>query len=175
MEKSNIKNILGKRIVFLIHSIYPPNKSKILLWITKHKYKAFGSRSTIMSPVVIYGKQHISIGKDTDIGAFVHIWGNGGVTIGDRVLIASHVAITSLTHDHAYSNLKTAPTVSKPIVISDDVWIGSHAIIMPGVMIGKGAVVGAGAVVTRDVPEMAIVMGVPAKIIKYRTIDKLIK
>jgi maltose O-acetyltransferase len=55
----------------------------------------------------------------------------------------------------------------KPVVI-DDVWIGGHVIILPGVHIGKGAIVGAGAVVTKDVPEYAIVGGSPAKVIKYR-------
>lgn len=63
--------------------------------------------------------------------------------------------------------------------IGDDVWIGTRAIIMPGVTIGNGAVVGAGAVVTRDVPPYAIVGGVPAKVIRYRfdidTIGKLTK
>ena len=56
----------------------------------------------------------------------------------------------------------------KTIVISDDVWIGGHVIILPGVHIGNGAIVGAGAVVTKDVPQYAIVGGNPAKVIKYR-------
>lgn len=55
-----------------------------------------------------------------------------------------------------------------PFHIDDDVWIGTRAIIMPGVTIGKGAIIGAGAVVTKDVPPYAIVVGAPAKIIKYR-------
>ena len=57
----------------------------------------------------------------------------------------------------------------KPVIIGDDVWIGGRVIILPGVTIGNGAIVGAGAVVTRDVPEYAIVGGVPAKVIKMRT------
>lgn len=56
----------------------------------------------------------------------------------------------------------------KPIVIGDDVWIGARSIILKGVHIGKGAVIAAGAVVSRDVPEYAIVGGVPARVIKYR-------
>lgn len=62
--------------------------------------------------------------------------------------------------------------------IGNDVWIGHAAIIMPGVKIGHGAIVGSGAVVTKDIPPYAIVVGVPAKVIKYRfdsdTIDKLL-
>ena len=53
-------------------------------------------------------------------------------------------------------------------IIGDDVWIGTRAIIMPGVKIGKGVIVGAGAVVTKDIPDYAVVGGVPAKILKYR-------
>lgn len=54
------------------------------------------------------------------------------------------------------------------VVIGNDVWIGMRVIIMPGVKIGNGVVIGAGAVVTKDVPDFAIVGGVPAKIIRYR-------
>ena len=56
----------------------------------------------------------------------------------------------------------------KPIVIGNDVWIGGHVIILPGVQIGNGAIVGAGAVVTKNVPDYAIVGGNPARIIRYR-------
>ena len=60
----------------------------------------------------------------------------------------------------------------QPITIGDDVWIGRRVMLLPGVSIGKGAVIGAGAVVTKDVPEFAVVGGVPAKIIKWRKQDE---
>ena len=60
----------------------------------------------------------------------------------------------------------------KTIIIGDDVWIGGHVIILPGVNIGNGAIVGAGAVVTRDVPEYAVVGGNPAKVIRFRNGEK---
>lgn len=66
--------------------------------------------------------------------------------------------------------MRYAPIIAKPVIIKDDVWIGSNAVIMPGITIGKGAVIGAGAVVTKDVPPNAIVMGIPAKLVKYREI-----
>ena len=59
-------------------------------------------------------------------------------------------------------------TLEKPVVISNDVWIGARVIILPGVNIGEGSVLGAGCVVTRDVPPYTVVGGVPAKVIKQR-------
>lgn len=54
------------------------------------------------------------------------------------------------------------------ITLGDDVWIGANSVILPGVTIGRGAVIGAGAVVTKDIPEYAIAVGNPARVIKYR-------
>jgi maltose O-acetyltransferase len=166
--KEKLKKILGKKLVDVIHSIYPITISKVTLLFVKYKFKHFGKKSTIIFPSVFFGYNNISIGEYTDIGAFANIWGNGGLFIGDRVLIASHVVITTLTHDYSFHQIKFAPSISKPIRIENDVWIGTHAVIMPGITIGEGAVVGAGAVVTKDVPPYAIVVGVPAKIVKYR-------
>lgn len=59
-------------------------------------------------------------------------------------------------------------SVVKEVSIGNDVWIGMRSIIMPGVTIGNGVVIGAGAVVTKDVPDYAVVGGVPARIIKFR-------
>jgi acetyltransferase-like isoleucine patch superfamily enzyme len=67
----------------------------------------------------------------------------------------------------------------KKVIIKNDVWIGANSVIMPGITIGNGAIIGAGAVVTKDVPDYAVVAGVPAKVIKYRfdekTISKLLE
>ncbi len=103
----------------------------------------------------------LRVGNGVSINAFVHIWAQGGVSIGDSSLIASHVAITSLTHGTGAETF-AGSLVSKPVEIGRNVWIGSHAVILPGVTIGDGAVVGAGAVVTRNVEAGDVVAGVPA-------------
>ncbi|RZK02633.1 MAG: acyltransferase, partial [Flavobacterium sp.] len=113
--------------------------------------------------------KNLSVGEDCSLNSFIHIWaGKSGVKIGNRVMIASHVAITSLTHDYSSKNMKTEPPVDKPIIIENDVWIGSHAVIMPGITIGEGAVVGAGSVVTKNVEPYTIVIGNPARFYKRR-------
>jgi len=122
-------------------------------------------------PFVLFGSQQVEIGNNVSISAFFQLHGMGGVQIGDRVMIASHVAITSLTHDHtALVMYRTGLT--KPDVIEDDVWIGAHCVILPGVTIGRGAVIGAGSMVTHDVPPSSVVAGVPARVIRHdRFID----
>lgn len=124
----------------------------------------------IQHPVVIEHPEKVSIGRGCSIAAFLHIWGGGGVVIGDRVLIASHVSIVSETHDHTKHPM-TETAVRKPVTIEDDVWLGTHCTIMPGVTVGRGAVVGAGAVVTKDVEPFSINVGVPCKRVGQRQLS----
>ena len=88
-----------------------------------------GKNIHIAFPLTFEGKFNIEIGNDVSINSFVHIWGHGGVKIGNRVMIATHVAISSLTYDYGYQNMRFAPIVSKPIIIEDDDWIESNALI----------------------------------------------
>ncbi len=129
----------------------------------------------IHRPVKIHGMEHITVGDGCSINAFVHIWGTGGVDIGDNVMIASHVSISSLTHNHNEESMRYSEVVRKQVIIEDDVWIGSGAVILPGILIGKGAVVGAGAIVTKNVPPYAIVVGNPARIMAMRKIAIVMK
>lgn len=118
-------------------------------------------------PICIQGADNVILGDDVAISSFVHMWGDGGIRIGNRVMIASHTAITTLTHDYREERMQ-GTLLRKEVVIEDDVWIGAHCTIMPGIRIGKGAVVGAGSVVTRNVEPYAIVIGSPARVWKYR-------
>jgi acetyltransferase-like isoleucine patch superfamily enzyme len=110
----------------------------------------------------------IRIGRDCLIGEYTVIRGQGGVTIGDRVYTSPMTQIIAVNHvfnDPDRPFIEQGIT-AQGIVIEDDVWLGSAAVITDGVRVGKGSVVAAGAVVTRDVPPHAVVAGVPAKIIK---------
>ena len=101
----------------------------------------------------------ISIGANTNINKKCVLDGRGGLSIGNNVDIAQEVNIWTEQHDY---NSPTYNSVNKRVVIEDYVWIASRATILPGVKIGRGAVV------TKDVPPLAIVAGVPAKTIGQR-------
>ena len=110
----------------------------------------------------------IKVGRGTFIGESVVIRGQGGVTIGDRVLIAPLVKILAVNHN--FEDL-TRPILeqgitARGIVIEDGAWLGAGAAILDGVRVGRGSVVGANAVVTRDVPAHSLVVGSPARVIR---------
>ncbi|MDU0967917.1 MAG: DapH/DapD/GlmU-related protein [Actinomycetaceae bacterium] len=107
---------------------------------------------------------HLHIGADTFINSGVHVQDQGGVFLGERVLVGHDVVFATVNHDLAPKRRGVLTTA--PIHVGDDVWIGAKAVILPGVTIGEGAVVAAGAVITRDVEPYTVVGGVPAKAIK---------
>lgn len=108
----------------------------------------------------------IRIGRGSYVGPQCVLFGMGGIEIGEQVMIAPKVVISSVEHPHRDTNrpMYEQDRVFGRIGIGDDVYIGSGAVITPGVTIGRGAVIGAGAVVTRDVPGHAFAFGVPARI-----------
>lgn len=110
--------------------------------------------------------QKVSLGCGVVIAEFVHIWGGGGVIIGNNVIIASHAAITSQTHDIEAEKYRDS-SVRKKVVIGNNVWIGSGAVVLPGISIGDNSIIGAGSVVTKDVPSNVVIAGVPAKLIRH--------
>jgi len=110
----------------------------------------------------------IKIGRDSLIGEYSVIRGQGGVSIGDRVYTSPFTQIIAVNHvfDNPNRPFVEQGITAEGIVIENDVWLGAGAIITDGVRVGQGAVVAAGAVVTKDVPPHTVVGGVPAKLIK---------
>lgn len=126
----------------------------------------FDWSSAIYRNVDLRSPQRISVGKGTVINKNCMIDGrNGGVTIGDNVDIAQEVNIWTEQHDY---NSPSYDAIGGAVVIEDYAWIASRATILPGVTIGRGAVVACCSVVTKDVPPMTIVAGVPARKIGER-------
>lgn len=113
--------------------------------------------------------QGIKVGDRSQLGQNARI--GPYTTIGDDVVMGPDVVIMTTSHafeDPVVPINRQGSLPIKPIIIGNDVWIGTRAIILPGVKVGDKAIIGAGSVVTKDVPPLAIVGGVPAKIIRYR-------
>lgn len=125
-------------------------------------------------------KVKLVFGNNVQINDYVHMVAMNKITIGDNVLIASHVFISDNSHgsykgDERDSDPNIPPTereyVTAPVNIGKNVWIGEGVCIMPGVSIGKGCVIGAHSIITKDIPDYCIAAGSPAKIIKKYNLD----
>lgn len=114
--------------------------------------------------------RNIFIGKDVFINCGCHFQDQGGIYIGDGVLIGSQSVLATINHGMLPE--ERADTHPAPIHIGNKVWIGSHVTILPGVTIGDGAVIAAGAVVTKDVAANTVVSGVPAKLLKHISLER---
>ena len=153
----------------------PVSSSKGTLWCRKlrrrvvsHIFDFCGKEVNVEKGAFFGDGKRISIGEGSGIGVNCNV--HGPLTMGCNVMMGPDVTI--LTHSHIFDNtdipMNKQGTIIKPVSIGDDVWIGMRSIIMPGVKIGNGVIIGAGAIVTKDVPDYAVVAGVPAKVIKYR-------
>lgn len=107
----------------------------------------------------------VHIGAGSGVGQGTVLYGNGGLAIGDDVLIAGQCFIVASSHAHARRDLPMSRQgfTARGITIANNVWIGAGAKILDGVTIGEGAIVGANAVVTRDVAPWTRVAGIPAR------------
>jgi acetyltransferase-like isoleucine patch superfamily enzyme len=112
------------------------------------------------------GAGGIAIGRGSYVGPYCVLFGMGGIEIGEQVMIAPGAVLSSVQHpwDDPSRPMYEQPRVYGKIAIEDDVYVGSNAVVTPGVRIGRGAVIGAGAVVTHDVPAYAVAVGVPARL-----------
>jgi acetyltransferase-like isoleucine patch superfamily enzyme len=112
---------------------------------------------------LVQHKDKLKIGYKTDIGAFTYINAKHGVIIEDYVQIGSHCSIYSVS---------TIDNKEGEVVLKKGCRIGSHSVIMPGVMIGEKSIIGAFSFVNMDVPDNTVAVGVPVKVIKKIKEDK---
>lgn len=110
-----------------------------------------------------FGK-NVTVGENVFINAGCHFQDHGGVTIGDDCLIGHNVVFATLNHGLAPAD--RAHMYAAPITLGRGVWVGSQSTILSGVTVGDHAVIAAGSVVTKDVPPLTVVGGVPARVIK---------
>jgi acetyltransferase-like isoleucine patch superfamily enzyme len=132
-------------------------------------YRQFvlGKRSVIESYACINNAVgDVIIGDHTRIG--LHCTVIGPVTIGSHVNLAQGITITALNHNFndSQQRIDQQGVSTHPVTIGDDVWIGTNAVILPGVTIGSHVVIAAGAVVSKDIPDHSLAMGIPATVRK---------
>lgn len=173
MKRNNVVLLIFKNIIFY----YIPNHvvNKIPVYFIRNFYYrkimriSIGEKTSIHLNVYIEGinplKKRLVIGKTTSVGRNSYLDTRGTIIIGDNVSISPDVKIITGQHDLNSNDFKY---ISSPVEIDDYVWIGSGAIILPGVRLGKGSVVAAGSVVTKNVENYSVVGGNPAKILKKR-------
>lgn len=139
---------------------------------------SFGDRVTVgayalIRPSNYYGGpvgEGLIVGSNSNIGAYSYVGCSGFIEIGSGVMMGPRVGLFAENHifDRTDIPMRLQGVDRKFIRIEDDVWLGTNSVILAGVTVGRGAIVSAGSVVTKDVPQYAIVGGVPAKVIRMR-------
>lgn len=144
-----------------------PKKRKVFYMYTLPKC---GNIQFLHPGVTINFPENVTIGDNIIVNRNVLITARSSITIGNNVLIGSNVVLNDSNHQFIDKDtpINKQGHTAAPIVIEDDVWLASNAIILKGVHIGKGAVVAAGSVVTKDVEPYTVVAGIPARKIKNR-------
>lgn len=173
MNKIRFRRMIG-RLIYFFASKMPESTCKINLGAKLFRaisgkliMESCGSGVNIEKGA--YFSSDTRLGNHSGIGAFSVIANT--TSIGDNVMMARECIINPNNHkvdDTSVPMNQQGFEPVRPVIIEDDVWIGSRAIILPGVHVFKGSIIAAGAVVTHDVPPFSIVGGVPAKVIRYR-------
>lgn len=165
--------------LFVVHRIY----KRLKMYALKPLFRRIG-KNVVFDPDANYSFETIEIGNDVFIGDGADFSASrSSIIIGRKVMFGPNVTIRGGNHTVHYvgkfmydiTDSTKDPKDDEPVIIEDDVWVGSRAIILKGITIGRGSIVGAGSVVTKSVPPYAIVGGVPARIIKMRFTEEEIK
>lgn len=154
------------RLYICNHFIASFPSHRVRLWFYRKVMKfSIGTGTTIFMGCKFDCAKGLTIGNNSCINANCRLDSRGLLKIGNCVSVSEDVIF--LTADHN-EELIGVPDREKKVVIGDYVWIGTRAMVLPGITVEKGAVIAAGAVVSKNVEKLAVVGGVPAKFIKYR-------
>lgn len=136
------------------------------LEVIRRLFGSCGTKVYIQPPFNCDVGKNIHVGEDFLTNYNVTILDVDTVTIGDYCMIGPNTTISTVNHPMTAKGRREKLSITKPVTIGNDVWIGANCVILPGVTIGNNVIVAAGAVVSKDVPDHRVVGGVPAKVIK---------
>ncbi|PAJ74472.1 transacetylase [Pseudoalteromonas sp. NBT06-2] len=160
------KTIKSALILSLKRLKYRLNKVELYNNTTFSNVKFLG-KARIEPYCRLVGSPLITFGDNFYANAHCHFLGK--ITFGKDVMVGPKTVIWGRDHGIKYGRAMCEQDhISEPVTIGDDVWIGANVTILKGVKVGSGAVIGAGSVVTKNIPENAIAVGNPAKVVKYR-------
>lgn len=132
-----------------------------------------GERTVLLPPFHAGFGSNVHLGDDFFGNVNLTFVDDVDIRIGHGVMIAPSVTLTTTGHPVHPARRADFGRFSEPIVIEDKVWIGSNAVVLPGVRIGYGSVIGAGSVVSRDVPPMTVAVGTPCRVLREITEEDL--
>lgn len=159
----------GDQIVFLwLERIFRGLRRRLRRWYCSRVLKSMGGGCQINEGVLITGAQDVSLGEHVIVNDDVILQSCEGaeIRIGDQVSLSYGAKLITGGYTICQQGIDHGHHSARPIVVEDLCWIGSGAILLGGVTVGRGAVVAAGSVVTRDVQAGTIVGGAPAKVIR---------
>lgn len=156
--------VLATRLTGLLPDVRPVRRLRGAL--VSPCFKRCGKRFELCGNVMISYTTEVSIGDDVAVTYGVWIHAVGGVEIGDQVMLGPYTCIASSNHAKVGGSYRFGADQPKRVRIGRGAWTGAHVTITAGTTVGVGAACAAGAVVTHDVPDHAVVAGVPARVLK---------
>lgn len=152
-----------------------PRLARLRTSLLRRYFGSLGDRSSVSFQTRILEPAKIHIGSRSSIPNTSVLDSRGGLRIGDDCLLGFENVILTSTHESAALDVpvRAQGMYRAPVSIGNDVWTGCRVVIVPGVTIGSHVIVGAGSVVTNDVPDWAVVGGVPARLIRDRREDPI--
>ena len=133
----------------------------------KETFASCGDNCYIEQPFYAnWGGRHLHFGSGVYANFNLVLVDDGNIYVGDRVMIGPNVTIATANHPLEPELRAKGLQINRDVVIGENAWLGAGVIIVPGVTIGKNAVIGAGSVVTRDIPDNALAVGNPARVLR---------
>lgn len=159
------ERLAGKERVY-DYNMTRPSEQALREKLLKHLLGSVGENCWIEPPIRVAYGNHIHIGKNFYGNFNFVVVDDATVTIGDNVMVAPNVTISTAGHPIDPEIRITGQQFSLPITIEDNVWLGTGVIINPGVTIGRNSVIGAGSVVTKSIPANVVAAGVPCRVLR---------